>query len=290
MIVTNLKGGIGNQMFQYALGRKLSLTNKDTFKLDTSGLERANEVGDVYRPYALDAFAITASIATSEEVRPLKHPYGPFSRLARFWQTKVLQQAHVGFEPEVLEGTGDRYLDGYWQSPKYFEDIRETLLQDFTAKEPFSPLGQTLHAQMQATESVAMHVRRGDYVSNAKVRNAYGPCSLAYYERAIQEIQERVAVSTWFVFSDDVAWTKANLVLPGDTVYVSGHSIRDAEELLLMAACKHNIIANSTFSWWGAWLNRNPGKVVIAPLPWFDTKKDQHKDLIPSTWIRVPKN
>ena len=290
MIIVNLKGGLGNQMFQYALGRALSISNDDDLSLDTGGLDRANAVGDIYRPFALSSFSIKAGVAGARDVRRLKYPFGIFSKIARRFRFAILRQTQVGWEPDLLAKRGDIYLDGYFQSPKYFEGIRDILINDFTLKEPLSPAGQSLLAQIEADESVAVHVRRGDYVSNAKVRDAYGPCPPDYYERAMKEIQERVALPVWFVFSDDVDWVKANIPFPDGAVYVSGQDIPDTHELMLMAACKHTIIANSTFSWWGAWLNRNPDKVVIAPAPWFDTKKDRHKDLIPYPWIRVPKN
>ncbi|MDP3402495.1 MAG: alpha-1,2-fucosyltransferase [bacterium] len=288
MIIVALKGGLGNQMFQYALGRKLALVTGDALALDLSQLDRAIEVGDVHRPFALGTFPIKASVATPEEIARIKHPYGLLSKLVRWFSSKVLRQMHVGWEPGVLTGSGDRYFDGYWQSPKYCEAIRPALLEDFTAA--LSPEARTLAHGIGETDSVSIHVRRGDYVANPMVRVMYGPCSLDYYARAVREIEERVLNPSWFVFSDDIAWVRKNLQLPKDTTYVSGQSISDVEELMLMAACKHAVIANSSFSWWGAWLNRNTKKVVVAPLPWFDTRTDGHKDLIPASWIRIPKH
>lgn len=287
MIIVALKGGLGNQMFQYALGRKLALTTGDALALDLSQLDRANEVGDVYRPFALGTFPIKASIATPEEIERIKHPYGLVSKLIRWFGSKVLRQMHVGWEPRVLTGSGDRYFDGYWQSPKYFEDIRPALVEDFTVT--LSPAAQTIARCISETDSVSIHVRRGDYVANPKVRVMYGPCSLDYYADAVRKIEKLVPNPSWFVFSDDIAWVRKNLQFPRDATYVSRQSISDIEELMLMATCKHAVIANSSFSWWGAWLNPNAKKVVVAPLPWFDTHADGHKDLIPASWIRIPK-
>lgn len=290
MIVVNFKGGLGNQMFQYALGRKLSLTNKDTLMFDTGGLRRAEISGDVSRPFALGAFNISGSIAPSDLATRARYPYGIFSKFVHLFRTKLLRQMHVGWEPTLLHLQGNIYLDGYFQSPKYFEDIRTTLLQDFTLKDAPSETAARFRTIMRNTESVSVHIRRGDYVSNTKVQSAYGTCSLQYYQKAMEMLGKRAPSPSWFVFSDDISWVKEHLAFPGEVAYVSDHPISDAEELSLMAACKHNIIANSSFSWWGAWLNQNPEKIVIAPDPWFDTKKNEHKDLIPDSWIRIAKN
>lgn len=290
MIMVNLKGGLGNQMFQYALGRKLSLANKDALMFDTGGLVRAEMSGDVSRPFALGAFRISGSVASPELAARARYPYGILSRLSHILKTKLLRQMHVGWEPALLHLQGSVYLDGYFQSPKYFDDIRTTLLQDFTLKGAPSETVEKFQASMAEKESVSIHVRRGDYVSNAKVQSAYGTCSLRYYQEAMEMIRGCVPSPSWFVFSDDISWVKEHFAFPDEVTYVSDHSITDAEELTLMAACAHNIIANSSFSWWGAWLNPNREKIVIAPDPWFDSKKNEHKDLIPDSWIQIAKN
>lgn len=289
MIIVALKGGLGNQMFQYALGRKLSIKNSDTLKLDTSGLSKANEVGDIYRPFALDAFNIKATVASAEESTLLRNPYGALSKALRKFRFKVLRQQNVGWFPSALKKRGNVYLDGYWQSPNYFDDIRSTILEDFTLKQGLSSVAQEIAGRMQNSNSVSIHIRRGDYVSNKSVAASYGPCTPAYYEAAIASISSKVPNPSWFVFSDDTTWVKESMQFPGAVEYVSDQKLSDQEEILLMASCEHNIIANSTFSWWGAWLNQNPEKVVIVPDPWFDTRPQDHAHLIPESWIRVPK-
>lgn len=290
MIIINLKGGLGNQMFQYALGRKLSLQNNDVFKIDTSGLESAKKVGDVYRPLTIDKFNIEKNIASNEEVNRLKYPYGFLSRWWHFIAQKLLRQYHVGWEPWVLRESKDMYLDGYWQSYKYFHDIRETILSDFTLVTPLSDAAQSIANEMAENNSVSILIRRGDYVSNPKANAVHGTCSISYFEKSIKHIQDHVDKPKWFVFSDDIEWVRENLPLHGGYVFCSGPEIVDYEQLTLMSLCKHNIIANSSFGWWGAWLNRNPKKVVVAPTPWFNTHIDRHKDLIPETWKKLPRN
>lgn len=288
MIIVNLKGGLGNQMFQYALGRKLSLLNGTPLKLDTQGLARAHEVGDIYRPFALDAFSIRASIASKSESVRLRYPYGILSRAVHAIKSKVFRQAYVGWVPSVLKKRGDAYLDGYFQSPKYFEDIRGTLLEEFRLSSPPATEAEDMAMRMRKTSSVSVHIRRGDYVATANASAYHGPLTPAYYTKVIKRLRESVPDATWFVFSDDVAWVQENLSFPGDVVYVSGNGFSDQEEMILMSSCKHNILANSSFSWWGAWLNQNPEKIVLAPDPWLDNATG-HEDLIPESWIRIPK-
>lgn len=288
MIIVNLKGGTGNQLFQYALGRHLALKNNDTLKLDVRGLARANAVGDIYRPFALESFNIEKEIASAEEIKRLKYPYRIFSKVWRFLSFKFSHDKNTVFNPRVLNWTGDIFLDGYWQSPRYFADIRDILLKEFTLAKPFSKAGAGFVAQIKNTTAVALHVRRGDYIKNPQVQKEFGPCTLAYYKSAMAEIEKTVPSPTYFVFSDDLPWVKENLPVGDQAVFVKGAGMTDVEDLLLMSMCQHNIIANSSFSWWSAWLNQNPAKIVVAPTPWFD-KQPYDKDLIPKTWIQLTK-
>jgi hypothetical protein len=288
MIILNLKGGVGNQMFQYAFGRKLSQKNDDVMKLEVDGLARANAVGDIYRDFALDAFAIDNTIATADEVRKLKYPYGVLSKGLRWFKAKILKQTNNGYMPQALNQTGDLFLDGYWQSPLYFADIRDTLLTEFQLSKPLSPAVSSYQAQMAGCASASIHVRRGDYAKNPQVLKEFGVCEASYYQLAVEQMESQVLNPVFFVFSDDIAWVKENLSLPSSAVFVQEPTLRDVEELALMSMCAHNIIANSTFSWWAAWLNQNPDKVVVAPTPWYETARfDAH--LIPSSWIQLPK-
>ncbi len=288
MIIVNLKGGTGNQLFQYALGRKLALKNNDVIKLDVTGLARANMVGDIYRPFALDSLNVVKTIATPEEIKRLKYPYGIFSKAWRFLRFKLSRDKNTLFNPQVLGFVGDIYLDGYWQSPLYFADIRDTLLKEFTLAKPLSKAGATFAELIKNSQAVALHVRRGDYIKNPQVQKEFGPCTLSYYEAAMAEIEKTVPSPTYFVFSDDLPWVKENLPVGDSAVFVKGEGMTDVEDLILMSMCQHNIIANSSFSWWSAWLNQNPSKVVIAPTPWFESQP-YDKDLIPTDWIQLPK-
>lgn len=288
MIIVNLKGGIGNQMFQYALGKKLALKNNDTLKLAIDTLQKARSVGDMHRPYSLDAFSISAEIATASEVRTIKYPYGIISMWVRFINARILKKTNIGFIPEVLNWRGDLFLDGYWQSPSYFTDIRDTLLTEFTLETPVSDVMSSYKQQIESSTSVSIHIRRGDYVENPRVRKEFGICEPAYYKAAIVHVTEKLTAPTFFIFSDDIQWVKENLSLPESTVFVQDSDLKAVEELTLMAMCKHNIIANSTFSWWGAWLNANKNKIVVCPTPWFENNSSD-LNLIPKIWIQLPK-
>lgn len=288
MIVVNLKGGLGNQMFQYAFGRALAIKNNDVFKLDTSSLDQAKQIGNIYRPFSLELFNIEKDIATSSDITVCKKPKSLLSKIVTRIQSTLHGDQSNLFKPEYLNQTGNLYLDGYFQSPRYFENIRTVLLDEFTLTSPLLEFGAKILEQIQSSQSIAIHIRRGDYQSNPIVKKQFGLCSKDYYLKAIGRIQSEIKDSRFFVFSDDITWVKNNLNLPEGSVYVSNPELKDAEELSLMSACQHNIIANSSFSWWAAWLNQNPNKIVIAPTPWFDTI-NYDQNLLPSSWTPLTK-
>lgn len=288
MIIVNLKGGLGNQMFQYALGRALSLKNNDILKLDTQSLSNAKELGNIYRPFDLAAFSIYQDIATPEEVKRLRYPNGILSKIKELFVQKIVRPNTVIFNNKILNLTGNQYLDGYWQSPRYFDQIKNILLEDFTLRKLLSASGEILKKEILNTNAISLHVRRGDYVANPKVKRENGICSPEYYKSAVALIKKEVASPHFFIFSDDITWVKENLSITDPVRYVEDTNLTAPEELYLMSICQHNIIANSSFSWWGAWLNQNSNKIVVAPTPWFDKIKSD-KSLIPNSWKLLPK-
>jgi len=287
MIIVNLKGGLGNQMFQYALGRKLALQNKTTLKLDTSGYPK-----QTLRKYGLPVFNIQENIASNEEVKHLKYPLGSISMAWRRFSFKILRRFHISWEPATLdrlEKKKDLYLDGFWQSYKYFDDIAEIIRQDFSLKEPLEKVSPELNEKIKGTNSVSIHIRRSDYL-NPKVQQQFGSCSLDYYAQAAKIIASKISDPVFFIFSDDVQWVKENLKLEFTMIAVSDYQLKDFQEMIAMSLCKHNIIANSSFSWWGAWLNGNPDKIVIAPNKWFNDGSLNIDDLIPPAWTKIPRD
>lgn len=287
MIISRLIGGLGNQMFQYAVGRSLAIANSCELKLDVSGFENYT----LHNGYELDIFNIKAGIANSKEVSRLVSKQ---SRLMRFVfrKLKIKKSTHFleksfTFDHNLFDAKPPVYLDGYWQSYKYFESIEPQLKQEFSLKNSISRLNLDISEQISSVNAVSVHIRRGDYVSNKHTNSVHGLCSLDYYRAAIQTITERVENPFFFIFSDDIAWIKDNLTTNSDTVYVDHNSGKQSyNDMYLMSLCQHHIIANSSFSWWGAWLGANAKKIVIAPKQWFvnDTVTN---DLIPKSWLRL---
>ncbi|MEY2701667.1 MAG: hypothetical protein RLY43_300 [Bacteroidota bacterium] len=285
MIITKLKGGLGNQLFQYAFGRYLAEKNNDTLKLDIIGLQQNSK--DTLRFYLLDKFNITAGIANRDEIQKIKNPLGFFSKIFRFLKTKIFRKFYIGFEEKLLKLKGNIYLDGYFQSELYFKEIESILKKEFTLKNSLSQIAQKIEEQIHNKgASVSIHIRRGDYITDSSAAKAHGTCDLNYYAQAISKISSSVTNPAFFIFSDDIEWVKENLKVENAT-YVSNPNLTEYEELILMSKCKHNIIANSTFSWWAAWLNLNINKIVITPKQW---RKDMNSDtlqIIPTSWIQI---
>lgn len=289
MIITHLIGGLGNQMFQCAIGTRLGLKNHTTLKFDIDGLKN-HSGGGTLRSYALSIFNIQENFANGNEIEKLKG--GVAGKISLILQRVGLRKTynsfvvepHCNFAPEILETKGDAYLQGYWQCEKYFKDIEDVIRKEFTLKEEFSIEDNEITKEIKNANAVSLHIRRGDYVAHATTSKFHGICSLEYYEDAIKYIVKKVENPTFYIFSDDIEWVKENLKMEHPVKYVSDGILKDYEELMLMSYCKHNIIANSSFSWWGAWLNSNPGKIVIAPKQWFVDTSVGTSDIIPETW------
>lgn len=295
MITTKITGGLGNQMFQYAAGRALSLKNSTELYVDLSALSSFNsEV--THRVYGLDSFDLPIQIATRSILGKYLNHHSLPGYLRSF--RKLIKEDHgsdyveeVGhsFHPELLELTGDKYLSGYWQSEKYFIHEREIILKDFSTRTSvISPQNVAIEQEIQKENSVSIHIRRADYVTNIKTNKYHGICSVDYYKNAISMIENRLEKPTFFVFSDDQQWVVKNIMSKNKIIYVDWNTGKDDhEDIRLMSKCKHNIIANSTFSWWGAWLNQNYDKIVIGPDKWFQDQSVNAGDILPDSWIKI---
>ena len=289
MIVMRLKGGLGNQLFQYALGRYLSYSKNTTLSLDTSSYHI-----DRLRVYRLDCFEIAAS---ASDRLPFFATDGRLKHLNTILQTlkglfskpfQIIKERAFPFDASVLACSDQAYLDGFWQSEQYFAPIADLIRHDLRLKNPLPSALQALADQIQATNAIAVHVRRGDYVSNPITTAYHGVCSVDWYENAAKLMLQRVDNPTFFVFSDDYAWVRENIAFDAPTVFIPpSPDGQECNDMHVMSLCQHHIIANSSFSWWGAWLNANPHKIVIAPQQWFAAGKHDTKDLIPPTWIRL---
>lgn len=286
MIITRLRGGLGNQLFQYAFGRALAERHQAILKLDIGLLNQA-QTKWTYRMYGLEAFNIHAPVATTAEIRSLTGilpPYGWIASLGLRSQS-YHKEPHFQFYPQALEWKPPLYLDGYWQSERYFEDIKTILRQELTLQQPLSATAQSWLDAIQSTQAVSVHIRRGDYATPSKANRYLRPCSLEYYQKSLTLMAQQVVNPTFWIFSDEINWAKKHLQLPYPTHFVEGNLTH--EDLRLMAACRQHIIANSTFSWWGAWLNPSPQKIVIAPKDWFTGGTFYTADLLPATWLKI---
>ncbi len=293
MIVSNLIGGLGNQMFQYAAGRALSLQLHRHLYLDISDLARYQ----LHQGYQFERiFAGEFKVATGKSVRGILG-YQGISFLRKILirdQLKYLRSRKYVVQPGFVywdqfdQLADDVYLHGYWQSEKYFKKYSDIIRKDFVFKEKLSAVNQSISHQIIQANAVSLHVRRGDYLTSASANEMHGACSLEYYQRAVDEILNRVSDPIFYIFSDDPTWVKKNLKLGVEHAYIDhNHGAESYNDMRLMSICKHHIIANSSFSWWGAWLNANPNKIVIAPKKWFTSDQFDTSDLLPLSWIEI---
>lgn len=287
MIITKLNGGLANQMFQYAFGRHLALIHNTTLKLDASSFFNA-QAGDTPREFGLNVFNIQATPATRHEIWWLRD--SKINRLLHKHKPKFkksLIKDYNVFDPQYLHVGNNTYLVGNWQSEKYFAGSKDVLRQDFTLKTPWSQAAEDIAQQMHTQEAVGVHIRQGDYVLNPKYQKVYELLDETYYHDAARHITQKITKPIFYIFSDNISWAQQHLDFGHPTRYVSDGTLKDYEELLLMSHCTHNIVANSSFSWWGAWLNQHPDKQVIAPKKWFKNPERSTTDLIPDSWVHI---
>lgn len=291
MIISKLSGGLGNQMFQYALGRRLAIKNNVPLKLD---IREYNE--NRLRKYDLRHFNITEDFATQKDLRSVTFPSDKpnhayfiktYQRILHLSPIQYVKEQTINFRPEILTLGDNTYLDGYWQSEKYFSDIEDVIRKEFTVKSKPDPINESYLGEIRDCESVSVHVRRGDYVSNPTTAQVHGFLGLGYYQKALSIILENTDRPHFFVFSDDLEWAEGNIKTDAPITYVKYNGAKNYEDLRLMSACKHHIIANSSFSWWGAWLSPDREKIVIAPRRWFKSDRLNARDLIPESWHKI---
>jgi Glycosyl transferase family 11 len=284
MIVVRIVGGLGNQMFQYALGRNLSIRTGQSLRLDIH-TPNANHLG----AFGLQEFRIVGSFVGVAENRLIWRPLARAS--ATFHRERFLlvqREKTLAFHPGVLGIRGSAYLCGYWQSEKYFSEIGPILRSDFTPKADVDDFDERLLAQMSSEQSVAVHIRRGDYIGDPRVTATHGICGTDYYESARQLMTERLGNPCFYIFSDDRDWARITLRGWSSTRVVDHHPITARmEDFRLMRGCRHFIIANSSFSWWAAWLAETADQVVVAPRRWFADPTLISVDIVPQRWTRL---
>lgn len=289
MIAFYAQGGLGNQLFQYAAARRVAEKFGVEVVLDPYWFSHPRP-GETQRQPELGKYNVKLRVGSAQEQRAWKWRRGRLGRLiARFAAgEEVVREQGFAYNESVERAPDNSYLIGFWQSERYFSDIREVLLNELQPIAAPSERDSEIMSAMSACNAICVHVRRGDYVSLNSAATYHGVCSLDYYARAIKYITQQTDNPTLFIFSDDPDWTRENLVTDDCPVqYVNHNSAGDAfQDLRMMSRCKHHIIANSSFSWWGAWLSTHPDQIVIAPEQWFLAGRPT-PDLLPSTWIRL---
>lgn len=293
MIVTKLMGGMGNQMFQYAFAKYLATKHNVPLKIDTRFLvdRTPREESFVFRNYDLDIFNLNTEVATQAEIANLTHRTS--IELGNKLLNKIIgrkhthvHEPHFNFSETCFLATADSYLEGYWQSEKYFKPI-EALLRsnDFSFKNPMSARAIALGNTIRSSNSICVNVRRGDFVTN----DFHGAIGLDFYSKAELIVCPGLTDPHYYVFSDEMDWCKENITFAGDVTYV-GHEYAGSkfqDYIRLMAMCKHFIIPNSSFAWWAVWLNDSKNKMVVAPKKWFNNPTWDTRDLTPDEWIKI---
>ena len=300
MITARLMGGMGNQMFQYALGRHLAERHKTGLKLDLSFLlNRLPRKDFIFRNYDLGIFNVRENFTFLSRFAmkgsPAKNIAFPIARAyleirdifdKEYW---MREKQDYFFDASVLESPDGVYLDGYWQSYKYFEKIDGILREEFTFKNKLNKEGRLMAWKIKDVNSVCVNVRRADYITNHLNSAFFGAISKEYYQKAEEIISSKIDNPHFFIFSDDIDWCRANLKFNRPAVFVGREyaSEKWQQYLQLMIMCKHFIISNSTFAWWAAWLSENKNKIIIAPKNWVSGPSINTDDLIPPSWIRI---
>lgn len=290
MIISNILGGLGNQMFQFAAGLALALDRGQAVKLDTSGFENYK----LHQGFQLQqAFKGQFSVASESEISavlgwqraPLAQRILSRPGAARLRKDSLVVEPHFQYWDGIRDAPEDCYLRGYWQSEKYFQAHAAAIRTDFSFKLPLAGDNSLLAKKIGQVNAVSLHVRRGDYVKNPATTAMHGVCSVDYYKAAVEYLVNRVDNPVFFIFSDDMLWVKENLTVAATTHHV-GHNEQAYDDMHLMSLCKHHVIANSSFSWWGAWLNASPDKIVVAPQQWF-AHPHNTEHLLPQAWVKV---
>jgi hypothetical protein len=292
MIITKLLGGLGNQMFQYAAGRALAIKNGTNLAVDVLALNSYK----LHQGYQFpDIFNTNFQIATRTDtwksaglcnINLVQNLISKIIKIEK--KSGYVYEPHFNYWPGFKDVPDESYISGYWQSEKYFIDFENELRKDFTFKPSLNGINIDLsEAIKESRNSVSLHIRRGDYLSDSKASKIHGACPISYYKNSIRFMSESLNNPKYYIFSDDIDWAIENLSLEDEHIFVK-HNVGQYSyvDMMLMSMCKHHIIANSTFSWWGAWLNPSKDKIVIAPQKWFGVNIN-HTDLIPSNWIQL---
>lgn len=296
MITVRLIGGLGNQLFQYTIGRMLAIQNRVPLQLDTSVYNHPDA-----KSYKLHYFNINAAIAKTKEVDRINNLYESnalYPKLFRSAERRFLpkykwryykEAGYYQYDSQLMQVKSPVLLEGFWQHYKYYQNIHPAILQELTLREQYQTGAPPILSEIeQDIHAVSMHIRRGDYVSDPNNLNYFGVQPVSYYKKAMEYMKAHLKTPVFYVFSDDLNWVKANLNIDEQAVYVNMEGDKDYLELYAMSRCRHHIIANSSFSWWGAFLNKRPDKIVVAPAQWLaDEEENKHVAIQLPEWIKM---
>lgn len=294
MKIVKIMGGLGNQMFQYALFCSF-LQKGYTAKLDITAFEH-NKFHNGFQ--LKKAFDINPTFASKKEVKLYSRDYETPTKFLRYFKrllppkrSEYREKAFI-YDKHLFDNNDKVYYLGYWIDERYFEDIKRDIITTFTFTKDTEEQNKKILLKLKNTETVGLHIRRGDYFKNKRNAKFYGNiCTQEYYQKAIDFIHTKTNKPLFVVFSDDIDWVNSNLLkhIGTNCLIVDWNKGKKSfNDMMLMSCCKHNIIANSTFSWWGAWLNKNPDKIVIAPDKWVNL--NCVNNVIPVNWIKMGKN
>ncbi|WP_304067731.1 alpha-1,2-fucosyltransferase [Pedobacter glucosidilyticus] len=285
MKIVKFLGGLGNQMFQYAfykaLKHKFNAVKADTSGFNNYHLHNGLELEEIF-PIKLDI--VSASVAKLYNPDFNEWHNRKLRRILGLKGAYYQEQQEFFFDTDIFKDVKKKYYWGYWQNPLYFSDVEDELRKDFTFRKSLDTTNEKRLIQMRTHESIAVHIRRGDYIGHELLGNI---CNLNYYQQAINYIKEHVQQPIFYFFSDDIEWCKSNFKNI-EAVFIDGNTgVNNYIDMQLMSNCKHQIIANSSFSWWSAWLNTNPNKMVIGPKKWIHKNDEKEIGILPSNWIKI---
>lgn len=282
-------------MFQYAFGKSVADSIGTRLYVDPGFFASQQDDSDVaHREFALHIFNQNIGIVSNEATKAFTHPnmiQRAFNKLGVKVKSSYQEQSLRADKSFFNNITDNTYFDGYWQSEEYFKNIESTIRASFVFKERLNePSAEIAKSLLMQPNAVSVHIRRSDYVTSQRTNQIHGSCSVAYYLNAIAHFKNIVPNAHFYLFSDDPAWVTQNLlkIIPNATV-IAHNSGTSWQDMALMSKCSHHIIANSSFSWWGAWLNPNKNKIVMAPKNWFKTRDRYYDDadIVPKSWIKL---
>lgn len=289
MIIVKLYGGLGNQMFQYAAAKSVAVRLSTTIFYDDEYFVSPEKFGScwTYQLNLLNTQVEVHSSFYSKKIIFLKHRMYRKLNSMNFKFKNYFFEKPDQFDAGIEKTINNTWLDGYFQSEKYFKHIRQEILNDFSPRQRLDSKNQDIVKNMNIENSVSLHVRRGDYVSNSAAALVHATNHQNYYIQSVSHIENTIVDPVFYIFSDDIIWAQQNIKTKSKMIFIDHNlNAESYKDLFLMSQCKHNIIANSSFSWWGAWLNQNSSKIVIAPKRWYVDATKSTQDIYPEDWLK----